>query len=322
MGGRPSGPIQSDPGTWDPARTDEELHELNHWTLEGMRTYNDLTRWQEFRDFQQAVRRRPQQFQKYKNMLQELRESENVSANLQLQLEQQTKWDDWWEYYHYERQKQTRLEDILHPVLEWPRADARRTADQQFAASRLDELKKLLKWIREQFPAVWTEVGGSWNQSINDITPMPPKLRFVNKRGRSVADPTDGRVSKSRRPDRLQSYKDALRGPRSSTQPQLRGHDLPEVALRRSERIAGRDAVASSSNLSPDAPRVTNPSTRRKLSRSNHNPKHGTRGIRKKSKQPAQAPLRRSVRLRNARGSWGAGHPSLSTGARVPLHVT
>ncbi len=120
LGGRPSAAIQADPGVWDCTRTDLELHELNHWTLEGMRVYSDLTRWKEFRNYQQVIRRSPEKFDKYNETLQQYRESENILTNVQLQLERQlkrqTKWDDWSKCYLYERRKRIQLEQIIAPV--------------------------------------------------------------------------------------------------------------------------------------------------------------------------------------------------------------
>ncbi len=62
-----------------------------------MSTIAERKRWKDFCNHQQRARRSTEQLHKYKKMLQRYQELDNVYpwADVQLQLERETKWDDW-----------------------------------------------------------------------------------------------------------------------------------------------------------------------------------------------------------------------------------
>jgi hypothetical protein len=95
LGGRPSAEIQ--PGL-----------------CERTRCYLELCRWEKFREYQQLPRKNPETFVKYVDDITRYRQKkgigESLQPQLQLQPEQQTKLDEWKEYYIYEHCKLGRLE--------------------------------------------------------------------------------------------------------------------------------------------------------------------------------------------------------------------
>lgn len=117
MGGRPSAPINPDPGPCDPWKSyiDKEHHTLDHLTSESHRAWEELTRWENFCTSRQKPRRSPEAFNKYKERVHRLEQNMALewSVQLQLQLEEQTNLDEWKEYYIYEYSKKDRLERRL-----------------------------------------------------------------------------------------------------------------------------------------------------------------------------------------------------------------
>ncbi|MCJ1304426.1 hypothetical protein MMC08_007238 [Hypocenomyce scalaris] len=118
-GGRPSRPIQSDPGPWDPSLGDEELHGTSHWEKELRRYMNELERWENFRKYQQAIRKNPEKFRGSIERACEYQSKRGIDVHLdsQFQVEEQTMLDTWKEYYLYEHRKLGPLEASLERAL-------------------------------------------------------------------------------------------------------------------------------------------------------------------------------------------------------------
>ena len=113
MGGRPSAPIKTDPGLWNPSVTDEELHVSHHWVTEWRRTHSELERWNHFRRYQEFTRRNTDEFDRYSlGVLLYCQEQKGIPSNLKLERERerQTKLYEWKEYYIYEHEKLNGLE--------------------------------------------------------------------------------------------------------------------------------------------------------------------------------------------------------------------
>lgn len=103
MGGRPTCSINPDPGVWDPAKVNQEdIHVLNHWSVEMSRLQDELNRWKHFRTFQQLNRAKPENFSRYQEHVlnYRLENGMNGTAHLHLQPEEQTKLDEWREYQY------------------------------------------------------------------------------------------------------------------------------------------------------------------------------------------------------------------------------
>ena len=119
MGGRLSAPVDPDPSHRDVAPEDEGYRVKWHWTEQSIRTLDELERWEEFRKYQQRTRRNVEAFDKYQSFIVSCRERRQIQYDptLLLELEQQSKVDEWKEYcifYLNKIDKKERLLEKLH----------------------------------------------------------------------------------------------------------------------------------------------------------------------------------------------------------------
>jgi hypothetical protein len=112
MGGRPSREVDADPGPCPASKsnTDEKYHIPDHWNAESRRIKSELTRWLDFRWHQFNMRKDLKTFDLYKKNVGEHWIKNGLGGRLQLQLDRQTKLDEWREYYLYEHEKRSTLE--------------------------------------------------------------------------------------------------------------------------------------------------------------------------------------------------------------------
>ncbi|KAF2181220.1 hypothetical protein K469DRAFT_692103 [Zopfia rhizophila CBS 207.26] len=115
MGGRPSREINPDPGPCPPWKSerDKEYHVSDHWGGENGRMGDETTRWLDFRWYQFKMREDPERFDKYKAAVHKHRQEKGIDWAVELQLDRQTKLDEWREYYIYEHRKRHALEKKL-----------------------------------------------------------------------------------------------------------------------------------------------------------------------------------------------------------------
>ena len=171
MGGRPSAPINPDPGPCDPSKSaiDKEYHISDHWHGERNRVGEEMRRWVEFRKHQERVRGDQESFEKYiEDVSKHIRDA-GIKWTVQLQRkpEQQRKFrvDNWKEYYIYEHRKRRGLEKNLERVLQLPESNLDRKSERWLywnnrlmrAKTSLEQLDNLLKWIDGQFPEIAAE---------------------------------------------------------------------------------------------------------------------------------------------------------------------
>ena len=117
MGGRPTAPINPDPGPCNPSKSDidKKHHTLDHLATEQHRAFKELTRWENFCSARQKPRRSQEAFTKYMERVRKLQQDMAVgwSVQLELELKNQTKLDEWREYYIYEYSKKHGIERRL-----------------------------------------------------------------------------------------------------------------------------------------------------------------------------------------------------------------
>ena len=118
MGGRPSRPIQYDPGHWVykegvddymSEEEDDEQKELrwvsDHWGYEGSQFHGELDEWQGFRKFQRQMQRKPASLYKVQQRINDYWQEKQITEKLRPQLHidphQQSKVDEWKEFYWY-----------------------------------------------------------------------------------------------------------------------------------------------------------------------------------------------------------------------------
>ncbi len=180
MGGRPTRSINPDPGVWDPVKVNvEEVHVLNHWSVESGRLQDELDRWRHFREFQQRNRAKPETFPRYQEHVLKYRQGNGIEGIVQLHLqpEEQTKLDEWKEYQFYEHRKLGRLQRIVKRAQETAesarnRFDAAESDESKDAIHdalliyqgrlrsaelNVERLNELLDWIEGQFPLIISE---------------------------------------------------------------------------------------------------------------------------------------------------------------------
>lgn len=149
-------PIQPDPGLWNPAVTDEELHVLHHWGQQACRVQDELARWEKFRKYQQWKRQTTQSFDEYKASLDKDQKKTGVHWMLTLdqEIEKQTKLDEWKEYYLYEHRKLRFLERKLERVQQLPEQLQLVNGALRRAQHDLEVHNGLWQWVKEQLPII------------------------------------------------------------------------------------------------------------------------------------------------------------------------
>ncbi len=114
IGGRPSAPINPDPDPCPSWKTgiNKQYHALDYLLNESGRAYRELQQWKDFRSHRQMSRRSLEDFNKYKERIRRFEQEKGIewTVQLQLELEQQTKLNEWREYYIYEYRKRDRLQ--------------------------------------------------------------------------------------------------------------------------------------------------------------------------------------------------------------------
>ncbi|RYN56248.1 hypothetical protein AA0117_g13255 [Alternaria alternata] len=115
MGGRPSRAINPDPGPCPAYKSDvnKRYHVSDHWSREAGKFERELNRWLDFRWRQFKVRENSKVFNKYKEAIHAYQEKKEIGWVVELQLDRQTKSDEWKEYYIYEYRKRRALENKL-----------------------------------------------------------------------------------------------------------------------------------------------------------------------------------------------------------------
>ena len=173
MGGRPSASINPDPGVCPPSKSDidKQYHTSDHWNREGLRVHGELTRWMRFREYQQDVRTSQERFKDYINGVYEYQQEAGIewTITLQLQPDQQTKLDEWMEYYIYESRRHHALKTKADRILQMPK-EKQPFVPLALAEEELRWLGPALEWIRGQIPAIAAECALSTrdNETPND----------------------------------------------------------------------------------------------------------------------------------------------------------
>lgn len=153
QGGRPSRPIQYDAGRWffqegvddmielEEGKEDEDTRELRwtsqHWSREAVKFIIELEQWERFRrNWQRYWRKKPSSLWKVQQRIDEYWQTNNLREQLKPQLhvdpQQQSKVDEWREYYWYRHY----------------------THDEFHCESRVKDAEKMRKLWLEQFDAV------------------------------------------------------------------------------------------------------------------------------------------------------------------------
>lgn len=120
LGGRPTRPIQRDAGDWtctegtDDSSSGEEDDKqrdsrwlIDHWAHEGSKFAQELHAWQSFRRFQQHVRTKPVPMRERRvdDYWNERAIREALKPQLYNDLEQESKVNEWKEYYWYQHRQ-------------------------------------------------------------------------------------------------------------------------------------------------------------------------------------------------------------------------
>ncbi|KAF2191255.1 hypothetical protein K469DRAFT_367718 [Zopfia rhizophila CBS 207.26] len=115
MGGRPSREINPDPGPCPASKSDidKRYYISDHWHREAGQIEREMKRWLDFRWQQFKMRENSKKFNKYKEAVHNYREEKGIDWAVELQLDRQTKLDEWREYYIYEHRKRRALEKAL-----------------------------------------------------------------------------------------------------------------------------------------------------------------------------------------------------------------
>ncbi|MCJ1249959.1 hypothetical protein MMC30_007185 [Trapelia coarctata] len=186
MGGRPSAPIQEDPGIWDPSVMDEQMHVPWHWGEEANRCEQELQRWKTFRKYQQSKRRSAEVFTEYKATIHNYLVQKDIPWGLTLEsdIEGQSKVDEWKEYYLHvhtgwdsgEKKVRYLAQNIgRHGISDW---------DVHWLRKRLDVKIHLLEWILGQLPYIVAEFSKeteSNNWSSRPTSPRTPRRNTLHK---------------------------------------------------------------------------------------------------------------------------------------------
>ena len=154
MGGRPSAPIQQDPEHLSVAPEDEGHRIEWHWIGESSRTYQELERWREFREYEQRNRRDPEKFRKYIDYIYHLRQRRSIQSSISLksEFEHQTKADQWEEYFTYELGKLDRVErQLTHLQREKERVQSSNWQEELRKATEKERIHLSFTWhVRKQ----------------------------------------------------------------------------------------------------------------------------------------------------------------------------
>jgi hypothetical protein len=142
-GGRPSQPIKPigpcPPPTYDDMFTRYCDHCANHWDVEINRAMAELEAWTSFFRYR-ASARKPAKLESYKSYIHKHLRTEGFSWTIELQLERQTKLDEWREYYLYHlsrlRSAERRAGDQSQPP---------KTPDQRWARCLIEDRLEMFK---------------------------------------------------------------------------------------------------------------------------------------------------------------------------------
>ncbi|KAL9123596.1 MAG: hypothetical protein Q9217_006987 [Psora testacea] len=163
MGGRPSRPIQYEPGHWVheegvddciSEEEDDEQKELrwvsDHWGHEGSHIRGELLEWQGFRKFQRQMRRKPASLYKVQQRINEYWKKKQIKKELRPKLhvdpDQQSKVEEWKEFYWYQ-----------HRGLRWHDEDVKKRERrkeewlQKFDAAPSDPKESGEKWLHGEW---------------------------------------------------------------------------------------------------------------------------------------------------------------------------
>ncbi|MCJ1245719.1 hypothetical protein MMC30_002923 [Trapelia coarctata] len=291
LGGTPSAPINPDPGPCPPSKSevDKEYHISDHWGAEEVRVNDELERWKKFREYQQAVRRSLERFNKYTEEISSLVLEEGIkwAVNVQIHSEQQTKLDEWKEYYLFECTRRRDWEKKLERILQQPEVKR-----DPFCLSsiqcRLICQDPWLEMIKQQIPDIAAESAVSSQKSeirsdltdqeeVQNAEPLScrPAPRSSQPKPSVLAPVHSSRVSKVSQSGRqsLKKRRGILRNARkgvlsptthSFDGEQLRVQSPPKGPLRRSARISKREctstpASSDSVTVPEDRPHTTAP---------------------------------------------------------------
>lgn len=147
MGGRPSRAVNPDPGPCHKSEKDKRYHVSDHWSREAGKFERELNRWLDFRWLQFKKREDSKVSDKYQEAIHKYQGKNRIGWVVELQLDRQTKTDEWKEYYIYEHRKRLPLERELEQAkreLE-PREEEMRKAERNGSvgvdwSSRAEEL--------------------------------------------------------------------------------------------------------------------------------------------------------------------------------------
>ncbi|KAL5436036.1 hypothetical protein PMIN06_010957 [Paraphaeosphaeria minitans] len=161
VGGRPSRAINPDPGPCPASRSDidKRYHVSDHWHGEAVQIEDELTRWLDFRWRQFKVREDSKVFNKFKEATHKYQEKQGIDRAVELQLDRQTKLDEWWEYYIYEHWK--------HPALERELEQAKRELE-----PRKEEMRKAERN---------GSVGVDWSSRAEELVRYKEKISRAQK---------------------------------------------------------------------------------------------------------------------------------------------
>lgn len=115
LGGRASREINPDPGPCPASKSDmdKRYHVSDHWHRESGLIERELKRWLDFRWHQFRMRESSKMFNRYEEAVHKYRQEKGIDWTVELQLDRQTKLEEWREYYIYERRKRRALEKKL-----------------------------------------------------------------------------------------------------------------------------------------------------------------------------------------------------------------
>ena len=176
MGGRPSAPINPDPGPCGPSKSDVDkpYHVADHWNRESNRVFGEYRRWKNFRDHQKSTRENAGLFLQYMARVDTHQEDEGLPPIMQLclQADRQSKLDEWKEYYIFEHMRlrmwQKRLRrwetkrDRFESEYQWrcrePHFPSNHGPGEVWTATQaLRHLEPVMPWIQAQLSQIEAE---------------------------------------------------------------------------------------------------------------------------------------------------------------------
>jgi hypothetical protein len=179
MGGRPTAPINHDPGFCDPSKSDKdkEYHLRDHWARQERRINEEHQRWMTFREYQERVRD-PSLFEEYIQSVREFMCDARIEWCVQLHPEQQTKLDEWKEFFIHERRRYRHYEQKLKRTQDLP--DSQRDRNSlRVTMSNLKQLRPVLTWIESQFPIIAAELAASSQDQATRQTRIRSKAKTM-----------------------------------------------------------------------------------------------------------------------------------------------